>query len=396
MKSNKLIILIIIISLLTFNFNIISFAGDGKGSPAPSGDPPAADPQTPITRSQAEQRALSMINLKWNYSRAKNGTTTSNIIMQPLQFHGVTQDTFTGIPYNWGGFDSLDSKSDDAPWTSFLDAINKGAYAGNVNTDYNYGYIGGTAGIDCSGFIQASFNIKSSYKLSTTTMFDNYFKKISLSELKHMDILNKSAWHVMIFDRWGMLNGEYGAYTYESTPEYEYGGIQGTKRYFISLKDINTGYIPGRYVNIIETPANQIYSKISTGNFAKVINVTDFAYFRTNPWTSAGVVGKIPKGTVLYLEDYASWWFKVTYNGKTGWIWSGLLGPIQSGKYARIFETYKLNVRGSPSFSGTVLGQLTPKQFFEVLGYSSDGQWWKIKYGSLIGWASSYYLKYIF
>lgn len=386
MKSNriiKLVLFTIIAVVLSFWTSTITNAQD----------------QVPITRSQAEQRALNMINLKWNYSAAKNGTTNSDIIMQPQQFHGVTSGQFKGIPYNWGGFDSLDSKSDDAPWVNFLDAINKGAYAGNVNTDYRYGYIPGTAGIDCSGFIQASFNIKSDYKLSTFSMFDKYFKKISVGELRHMDILNKSDWHVAIFDRWGTLNGVNGAFTYESTPEFDYGGIEGTKRYFMTLDELHSGYVPGRYVNLIETPAApapRIYSSLSKGNFAIVQNVNEFAYFRVNPWTSSPAVGWIPKGTVVYLEDYSLWWFKVTYKGVTGWIWSGLLAPIPSGVYVGLSDAYHLNVRTAPSSSGQIIGLINKGEYPEVIRYSDDYQWMRIRYDGLEGWASAYYLKYVF
>jgi hypothetical protein len=141
-----------------------------------------AQEQTPISRGEAEERALKIINLKWNYLSSRNGVIDpqyKDIVWQPSQLHGITDKLMRGIPYNWGGFDGIDSKSDDAIWTNFNDAIARGAYAGNVNTDYNYGYIPGTAGIDCSGFVQATFNIKSSNKLSTSTMFDKYFYKIN-------------------------------------------------------------------------------------------------------------------------------------------------------------------------------------------------------------------------
>jgi uncharacterized protein YraI len=335
-----------------------------------------------------------MINLKWNYSAAKNGRTNSKVIMQPMQFQGVTSGKFTGIPYNWGGNDSLDSKTDYAPWSNFLDAINKGAYAGNVNTDYNYGYATGTAGIDCSGFIQSSFNIKSDTKLSTSTMFNRYFKKISVGELKHMDIVNKSAWHVAIFDRWGTLNGVNGAFTYEATPERKFGGIEGTKKYFMTLDELRSGYVPGRYINLTEiTHAPHLYSSLSKGNFA-ITQKT--ANFRTNPGASSPAVGWIPKGTVLYLEDYSSWWFKVTYKGVTGWIWSGLTTAIPSGMYVGLNNAYQLNIRNSPSSTGQIIGVIYRGEYPKVLRYSDDYRWIRISYDGLEGWASSAFLKFVF
>lgn len=359
-----------------------------------------AQTQIPVTRGQAEQRALNIINLRWFYSQTRNGRLSSeywDVIWQPSQLHGITTQLMRGIPYNWGGFDSLDSKSDDAPWGNFMDAINKGAYAGNVNTDYNYGYIEGTAGIDCSGFIQAAFNIKSSAKLSTTTMFDKYFYKIPLKDITHMDILNKSAWHVAVFDRWGTYKGVYGAFTYEATPEHDYGGIEGTKRYFMTMADINTGYVPGRYVNIVENPPlNPILSSISEGGYAKPVNVINEAYFRASPSSSSTIIGSIPIGSALYLQDVYYGWYKVTYEGKVGWLSGQLLGPIQSGVYASVIDVSKLNIRTSPSLSGQIMGMLYKNDNVEIVDYSSDNLWWKIRYNDTVGWVSSYYLKYLF
>lgn len=134
---------------------------------------------------------------------------------QPKQLNNVTIAQETGIPYDWGGIDGLNSTSYSMPWTNFLDAVDKGAYVGNVNTEAGYGYIVGTAGIDCSGFIQASFNINTS-KLSTSTLFDSCFIKININDIKHMDILDKPGDHVVIFDKWGIQNGD----SYENCPHF--------------------------------------------------------------------------------------------------------------------------------------------------------------------------------
>lgn len=190
-----------------------------------------------VLRSQVEQRALNMINFTWTYDSSKNSIIAplnSAYVTQPKQFIGQTISTEIGIPYCWGGSDSLDSASYGASWTNFKDAISNGAYAGNVNADAARGYISGTAGLDCSGFVQASYNIPG-YKLSTSTLFNKYFTKIDLSHIKHMDILNYPGNHVVIFDKWGTFNGISGAFTYEATPDQTYGGIMGTKKYFISM-----------------------------------------------------------------------------------------------------------------------------------------------------------------
>jgi len=360
--------------------------------------------KTPITRSQAEQRALNMINMTWTYSKDKNGNISSvdaNIVTQPNQYANLTTAQVSGIPYNWGGQDGLDSNSINTPWTSFLDAINKGAFAGNVNTTAGHSYVTGTAGIDCSGFVQATFNIHDS-KISTSTMFDKYFTKISLSDLKHMDILDRPGDHVLIFDKWGTLNGVNGAFTFESTWDQVFGGIQGTKRYFVTLDDINNGYIPGRYVNIVEdTPVSSTtpvptQTAVTTGMFAQVTKVTNSAYFNATPSDSSALLGTIPKGTVLYLNNYSNGWYLVKYNGQSGWIWADLLTSIPSGKYVTIKNVYQLNIRSNPSTSSSILGVLKQGQYAQVLDYSQDGNWIKISINGVEGFAYREYLRYIY
>lgn len=351
--------------------------------------------QTTITRSQAEARALNMINLSWTYTKTKNSNIAANYssnVTQPQQLNGVTTAQETGIPYNWGGLDGLDSSSLNAPWTGFLDAISKGAYAGNVNAGA-YGYIPGTAGLDCSGFVQAVFNIKD-YKQSTSTLFNTYFTKINMSDLKHMDILDKPGDHVVIFDKWGTMNGLNGAYTYEATPDQYYGGIQGTKHYFISMTTINTGYIPGKYVNITEDAP--LPYPVPKGVFAQVSKSNTLVNLRASASSDASIIGTVPGGTILYMADYSAGWYKVNVDGKTGWIYGGLINPIPSGKYVTVNNVSALNIRNNPSLTSQIIETLTQGQYAEVLGYSTDGKWLNISINGIQGWSSAQYLSYIY
>lgn len=356
--------------------------------------------QTPISRSQAEQRALNMINLSWTYSSSLNGninSSYSNFVTKPSQLVNATSNQMTGIPYDWGGLDGLDSSSYYAPWSNFLDAVSKGAYIGNVNTDAGYGLIPGTAGIDCSGFVQAAFNIKDD-KLSTSTMFNTYFTKIALSDIKHMDILDRPGDHVVIFDKWGTMNGISGAFTYEATPDQTFGGIQGTKKYFLTMSDLNNGYIPGRYINVMDDqtasqPSGQ--SGVTSGIFAMVSNVNSFANFRSNPSISANLLGTIPKNSILYLISGSSGWYQVKYNDQVGWIYGNVLSTIPNSKYATVNNVTMLNIRTSPSSGSQIVGTLSQGQYAEVLGYSSDGLWMNIKINGVQGYSYAKYLSYI-
>lgn len=353
-----------------------------------------------ISRTAAEQRALNLINLTWTYDSSKNGTISPNYspyVTKPNQLNGVTNAQMTGIPYDWGAHDSLDSYSYGAPWTNFLDAVNKGAFIGNVNTSAGYGLIPGTAGIDCSGFVQAVFNIPGQ-KISTYTLLDTDFKRIDLSEIKHMDILDRPGDHVLIFDKWGTLNGVQGAFTYEATWDQIFGGIQGTKRYFVTMDDINNGYIPARYVGIVDDSSTSLTNSSSSlkGTFGKISNVNYYANFRSNPFVNSSLLGTIPKDTVLYLIDYSSGWYQVNYNGQVGWVSGSLIASIPSGEYVAINNAYMLNIRSNPSSTASIIGVLGQNQYAHVIDYSNDGNWFKISINGIQGWASRNYLKYIY
>lgn len=368
--------------------------------------------QVPISRNQVEQRASSLIDLKWTYSSDKNSYIDpqyASSVTLPKQFQEVTTAQFTGIPYNWGGIDGIDTCSYKAPWTNFLDAVNRGAFTGNVNSKSGLGYISGTAGMDCSGFVQAAFNI-ADYKQSTTTLLNNYFTKIDINSLQHMDILDKPGDHVVIFDKWGTLNGIYGAFTYEATPDQTYGGIQGTKRYFISMNTINSGYIPARYNYLVDDIAAQSTTgttpaataspttstpKFTVGAYAQVSNVTSFANLRENPGTSYAILTTVPKGTILKLNNYSNGWYQVTFNGRTGWMSEIVLGAVPANRYVTVNGVYQLNIRLTPSSTAPIIGTLTQGQYAQKLDQTSDGNWYKLSINGIQGWSYSKYLTYI-
>lgn len=317
MKRNKF-------CLIAMLFTLTSILGPIGQSPVKA--------QGGITRSAAEQRALNMINLTWTYSKDRNGNLDSSeagIVSQPSQLNGVNTAVMTGIPYDWGGSDTVDTSTYGTPWGNFSDAVSKGAYTGNTTSSGGIGYVKGTAGVDCSGFIQAAFNIGGT-KLSTSTLFNYYFKPIALNDIKHMDILNYPGHHVVIFDRWGTKNGVQGAYTYEATTNQVYGGIQGTKRYFMSLTAINNAYIPGRYINIIDDASVSKTGTMPSSSSAaakpvqpKVLSTSQSAQTipnnLDNPGDSAASSSNEAKQknrevTVLSIESDPSGWCSVNYS----------------------------------------------------------------------------------
>lgn len=117
------------------------------------------------TRSQVRTRAMEMVNFNWTWHNTFNyksdGQTRASLGAKiPDHLDAMAEGSNVhGIPYCWGGWDSPWTYSDNWQWTSFSNALakyypNNGPLVGNVNS--LGGWISGTAGIDCSGFVAAT------------------------------------------------------------------------------------------------------------------------------------------------------------------------------------------------------------------------------------------------
>ncbi len=144
----------------------------------------------------------------------------------------------TGIPYKWGGFDSL---------ASFDTGLRAGKAAGDLYNAEKRRQ-GGAAvsshavGIDCSGFISRCWRLSS--KRGTSTLPGICVRLKSTSELLPGDILNAAGGHVVLFVRW--LDGEKRrAEFYEAEP---FSKVIKSERDAVALAD--SGFVPLRYRRI--------------------------------------------------------------------------------------------------------------------------------------------------
>ncbi|MFP4662708.1 MAG: hypothetical protein ACLFPF_10980, partial [Halanaerobiales bacterium] len=155
------------------------------------------------------KEALELINLIWTYDPTNNGVKLNNVEI-PYYLQRLDQkQEMRGIPYCWGGYDSLSTKSANQDWDNYLDAISRGNIAGNVGvTSY---YAPGTSGLDCSGLISTVLRLDSR-KPSWYFYYNNELvKKTKYSQLSLMDILVKNG-HMMFF----VDENEYGITTIET------------------------------------------------------------------------------------------------------------------------------------------------------------------------------------
>lgn len=196
-----------------------------------------------ISRQEAQDRALKMAYTLWHYEKSLNGNVQSYIELPPY-LKAKTDSVETGIPYNYGGSDGIDTTS-NIQWSNFSDAINKGATAGNVR--FEGGYKGETAGIDAASFIQSTLKI-SGGKLTTNTL-EQYLTPISFSDLRNMDVLLLKGGSTAFFESWVYddLGNIIGAATLEATIENNDGTGQKVKEYYRSKDYIMNNYKAYRY-----------------------------------------------------------------------------------------------------------------------------------------------------
>lgn len=134
-----------------------------------------------------------------------------------------------------------------------------------------------------------------------------------------------------------------------------------------------------------------------------VVNATSLRV-RTGPATYHGVIGGVLNGTALNVIGSEGSWFKVNYQGKTGYVSSefmkfvkgGTTPPVQPEKpnQGSIGEYYinasALNVRSGEGTNYRIIGALPQGQKVQVI--SENSGWSKINYNGQTGYIGTRYL----
>ena len=154
----------------------------------------ALDVPPDVTRQQVNSNCSLNIGYGWTFNEA-NGWPVPSGVTKPDWLQTTPYGTaVTGIPYCWGGFDSVDTASVPT-WINFGDAMSDGEFAGNINCSGNYK--AGTAGLDCAGFVSACAEYGVRY--STYDLWDYESYPISDSQKLYMDIYINRSKHVLFY-----------------------------------------------------------------------------------------------------------------------------------------------------------------------------------------------------
>ncbi|MCK4545716.1 SH3 domain-containing protein [candidate division WOR-3 bacterium] len=327
----------------------------------------------PITRTEVLNIADAYVTHQF-YASSSN--LTYGIITDPYGVQVRTPDWVvvgnnTSIPYRWGGFSSLNQ---------FDDGLLADKYAGDIATS---GVSVFAVGVDCSGFVSRCWDRSSKYGTSTLPNISTQLS--SVNDLRRGDILNNASSHVRL--------------VVEDNPDGTVNTCEASGYdWRVSYRSYNfsslTGYLPRRYINIID-------DTVITNNF--VVNVTNCSNLnlREGPGLSYGIISSLPAGNMYISTHYTgNGWYKLIIPSGMGYSYGWCYGGMDSTGYLigssrkPVFEVkdFKgtLNMREGPSTDFTVITTVTSGQQFAVI--DSSGEWYELCIpninGHTTGWCS--------
>lgn len=131
---------------------------------------------------------------------------------------------------------------------------------------------------------------------------------------------------------------------------------------------------------------------------AATLTATASLNVRSGPSTSYSKIGYIKAGSPIQYISATNGWYKIKYNGITGWVIGNYVtvgntsstGTNYNTNTTLKYTTATLNIRSNPSTSSSRIGSIAQGKQVTCLG-SSNG-WYKVNYNGIVGWVSGQYL----
>lgn len=133
------------------------------------------------------------------------------------------------------------------------------------------------------------------------------------------------------------------------------------------------------------------------------VTASDGLNVRTGPGASNTKIGALTAGTVVTVQGEQDGWYKIDYNGSTGWICAeytekvdgGSTGGGESETTKKVTTTTALNLRdkpgnGSSAASGSQVLVTMPAGTMLEVQAEQDG-WYKVTYNGITGWCCADY-----
>lgn len=121
---------------------------------------------------------------------------------------------------------------------------------------------------------------------------------------------------------------------------------------------------------------------------------TVYVNFRTGPSTSYSAIKLLAPGTTVQATGLTSDnWSQVTYDGRTGWLYSSYVKAVSTSlaSTATATTTANVNVRSGPGTSYSIVGVAYESTKVETTGETS-GNWTQVMWNGTARWISTSYL----
>lgn len=172
---------------------------------------------------------------------------------------------------------------------------------------------------------------------------------------------------------------------------------RGVLWYYVSFEG-ESGWVSSRYSQLYG--ANLMLPDFSVTSSAYVKAVGGDVNLRTSPNLNGSKLVVMKEGqTAAYLngssvDDRGVVWYKVSFNGKTGWV---------SSRYSELYNNFSTvqavggdcNIRNAPNLNGNEIGVMREGQKGSYLNSSSVDErgvtWYMVNFNGKTGWVSSRY-----
>jgi len=139
--------------------------------------------------------------------------------------------------------------------------------------------------------------------------------------------------------------------------------------------------------------------------FVKLSNSSSLLNVRSSANLSSSIIGSLKNGSSVSILGKTGSWYKIKYGSKVAYVSSNYISSSNNsnsnsdnnsststgkGTVKLSSTSSSLNLRDNPSLSSKILGGLSHGSSVDILG--KTGSWYKIKYGSKIGYVSSQFI----
>ncbi|EKS4343706.1 SH3 domain-containing protein [Clostridium botulinum] len=139
--------------------------------------------------------------------------------------------------------------------------------------------------------------------------------------------------------------------------------------------------------------------------FVKLSNSSSLLNVRSSANLSSSIIGSLKNGSSVSILGKTGSWYKIKYGSKVAYVSSNYISssnnsnsnsdnnsstPTGKGTVKLSSTSSSLNLRDNPSLSSKILGGLSHGSSVDILG--KTGSWYKIKYGSKIGYVSGQFI----